>query len=140
MEMEIRRVQVTGGASFVVTLPKDWAEAQKIAKNDPVGLIVQPDGTLLITKKITEDPVQRIKEIDSSTLGDPAFRHADEAIGRQFCQALLRAGRPVVGVTICVNSVEVAAAAADWDDLEVSEWCRTMLAFHHQIHPLVIDQ
>ncbi|MDD1703867.1 MAG: AbrB/MazE/SpoVT family DNA-binding domain-containing protein [Methanoregula sp.] len=71
--MEIRRVQVTGGASFVVTLPKDWAEAQKIAKNDPVGLIVQPDGTLLVTKKITEDTEQRIKEIDSSTITDPAF-------------------------------------------------------------------
>ena len=51
--MEIRRVQMTGGASFVVTLPKDWAEGQKIKKNDPVGLIVQPDGTLLGTKKIT---------------------------------------------------------------------------------------
>lgn len=71
--MEIRRVQVTGGASFVVTLPKDWAEAQKIAKNDPVGLIVQPDGTLLITKKITEDSVQRVKEIEVSTISDPAF-------------------------------------------------------------------
>jgi phosphate uptake regulator len=71
--MEIRRVQVTGGASFVVTLPKDWAEAQKIAKNDPVGLVVQPDGTLLITKKITEDPVQRVKEFDSTTITDPAF-------------------------------------------------------------------
>lgn len=71
--MEIRRVQVTGGASFVVTLPKDWAEAQKIAKNDPVGLVVQPDGTLLITKKITEEPVQRLKEIDSSTIADPSF-------------------------------------------------------------------
>jgi phosphate uptake regulator len=59
--MDIRRVQVTGGASFVVTLPKEWAEAQNIKKNDPVGLIVQPDGTLLVTKKITEDPVQRIK-------------------------------------------------------------------------------
>lgn len=71
--MEIRRVQVTGGASFVVTLPKDWAESQKITKNDPIGFIVQPDGTLLITKKITEDPVQRRKEIDSSTIADPAF-------------------------------------------------------------------
>jgi phosphate uptake regulator len=71
--MEIRRVQVTGGASFVVTLPKDWAEAQKIAKNDPVGLVVQPDGTLLITKKITEDPEQRVKVIDSSTIADPAL-------------------------------------------------------------------
>jgi phosphate uptake regulator len=71
--MEIRRVQVTGGASFVVTLPKDWAEAQKIKKNDPVGLTVQPDGTLLVTKRITEEPVQRIKEIDSGTVSDPAF-------------------------------------------------------------------
>jgi phosphate uptake regulator len=72
-DLEIRRVQVTGGASFVVTLPKDWAEAQKIAKNDPVGLVVQPDGTLLITKKITEEPVQRLKEIDSSSITDTAF-------------------------------------------------------------------
>jgi phosphate uptake regulator len=71
--MEIRRVQMTGGASFVVTLPKDWAEGQKIKKNDPVGLIVQPDGTLLVTKKITEDPVQRTKEIDCSTITDPAL-------------------------------------------------------------------
>jgi len=71
--MEIRRVQMTGGASFVVTLPKDWAESQKIKKNDPVGLTVQPDGTLLVTKKITEEPIQRIKEIDSSAVADPAF-------------------------------------------------------------------
>ncbi len=71
--MEIRRVQVTGGSSFVVTLPKDWAEEQRIKKNDPVGLIVQPDGTLLVTKKVTEEPLQKIKEIDSSTIADPAF-------------------------------------------------------------------
>ena len=71
--MEIRRVQVTGGASFVVTLPKDWAGEQRIKKNDPIGLIVQPDGTLLVTTKITEEPLQRIKEIDCSTIADPAF-------------------------------------------------------------------
>jgi phosphate uptake regulator len=73
MKMEIRRVQVTGGASFVVTLPKDWAEEQKIKKNDPVGLTVQPDGTLLVTKNITDEPIQRVKEIDCSTAMDPAF-------------------------------------------------------------------
>ena len=71
--MEIRRVQVTGGASFVVTLPKDWAGEQGIKKNDPVGLIVQSDGTLLVTTKITEEPLQRIKEIDCSIIADPAF-------------------------------------------------------------------
>jgi phosphate uptake regulator len=71
--MEIRRVQVTGGASFVVTLPKDWAEEQHIRKNDPVGLVVQPDGTLLVTTKITDEPLQWIKEIDSTKVADPAF-------------------------------------------------------------------
>lgn len=71
--MDIRRVQVTGGASFVVTLPKDWAEAQNIKKNDPVGLTVQPDGTLLITKRITEEPLQRTKEIDCINITEPAF-------------------------------------------------------------------
>jgi phosphate uptake regulator len=71
--MEIRRVQITGGASFVVTLPKDWAGEQGIKKNDPLGLIAQSDGTLLVTTKITEDPLQRIKVIDCSTIADPAF-------------------------------------------------------------------
>lgn len=71
--MEIRRVQVTGGSSYVVTLPKDWAEEQKIRKNDPVGLVVQPDGTLLVTKKITDEPLQKIKVIDIGTVADPAF-------------------------------------------------------------------
>ena len=73
MKMEIRRVQMTGGASFVVTLPKDWAEQQKIKKNDPVGIMIQPDGTLVVTKKITEEPDQRTKEINCSTITDPAF-------------------------------------------------------------------
>jgi len=71
--MEIRRVQVTGGSSFVVTLPKEWADNQKIKKNDPVGLIVQTDGTLLVTKKVTDEPVHKMKEIDSSTISDPSF-------------------------------------------------------------------
>jgi phosphate uptake regulator len=71
--MEIRRVQVTGGASFVVTLPKEWAEGQRIKKNDPIGMTVQPDGTLLITKNTTDEILQQTKEIDCSTIADPAF-------------------------------------------------------------------
>ena len=71
--MDIRRVQMTGGSSFVVTLPKEWAEQQKIKKNDPVGILQQPDGTLLVTKKINEEPLQRSKEIDVSSINDPAY-------------------------------------------------------------------
>jgi len=73
MNVDIRRVQVTGGASFVVTLPKEWAEGHKIKKNDPVGMTVQPDGTLLISKDTTDKISQQMKEIDCNTIGDPAF-------------------------------------------------------------------
>lgn len=71
--MDIRKVQMTGGSSFVVTLPKEWAEQQKLKKNDPVGIVQQTDGTLLVTKKINEEPLQRTKEIDVSTITDSEF-------------------------------------------------------------------
>ena len=31
--MEIRKVQVTGGSSYVITLPKEWIKENKIEKN-----------------------------------------------------------------------------------------------------------
>ena len=71
--MELRRVQMTGGSSFVVTLPKDWITEMRIKKNDPVGLITHKDGTLVVTKKTTDEPVQRVKEIDIGHITDPSF-------------------------------------------------------------------
>jgi len=62
--MEIRRVQMTGGSSYVVTLPKDWIKSLKVKKNDPLGLLMQSDGTLLITTKMTQDKTHRIKEFE----------------------------------------------------------------------------
>ncbi len=73
MDMEIRKVQITGGSSYVISLPKVWAKSLNIKKNDPLGLITQNDGTLLITPKITEETAQRAKTFDMSTLDDPEF-------------------------------------------------------------------
>lgn len=64
---------MTGGSSFVVTLPKEWIQEMHVKKNDPVGLITQPDGTLLVTSKISEEPFQRVKEINIEHISDPAF-------------------------------------------------------------------
>ena len=67
--MEIRRVQRTGGSSYVITLPKEWIKSVKIKKNDPVSIFSQSDGSLLITQKMSRDPEQRIKEfkVDNTT-------------------------------------------------------------------------
>ncbi|NLX48559.1 MAG: phosphate uptake regulator PhoU [Methanospirillum sp.] len=71
--MEIRRVQMTGGSSLAITLPKEWARARKIGKNDPVRLIAQPDGNLLITPDLTDETVRRTREFDVSTCSSPTF-------------------------------------------------------------------
>lgn len=53
---------MTGGSSYIVTLPKDWIKTLNIHKNDPIGLFQQSDGTLLISSKMDREQAQRLKE------------------------------------------------------------------------------
>ena len=46
--MDLRRIQITGGSSYMITLPKDWADTVGLKKNDTVGLQPQPDGSLVL--------------------------------------------------------------------------------------------
>ena len=71
--MELRKVQFTGGSSFVLTLPKEWIDEQHIRKNDSLGVEVQPDGTLLITRSIDREPAQKTKEFDLAGITEPAY-------------------------------------------------------------------
>ncbi len=71
--MEIRRVQMTGGSSYIITLPKDWIRSLNIQKNDPVGLLVQSDGTLLITSKMERKSIQRMKEFDTDKITNQTY-------------------------------------------------------------------
>lgn len=74
--MEIRKIQVTGGASFIVSLPKNWAKEYNISKNDKVGIVVRTDGSLLITPKITGEHIEKTKEFDVTEIekASPLFR------------------------------------------------------------------
>ena len=71
--MEIRKIQVTGGSSYVLTLPKEWIKSLKIQKNDQVGLLTQSDGTLLVTPKIDRELTQKIKKFDVSNVINQDF-------------------------------------------------------------------
>jgi phosphate uptake regulator len=72
-DMELRKVQFTGGSSYVLTLPKEWIDAQKIKKNDSLGVEVQSDGTLLITRSTDQEPAQKTKEFDLAGITGPAY-------------------------------------------------------------------
>ena len=73
VDMEHRKVQFTGGSSYVLTLPKEWIDAEKIKKNDSLGVEVQPDGALLITRYIDREPAQRTKEFELAGITEPAY-------------------------------------------------------------------
>ncbi|MBA3045124.1 MAG: AbrB/MazE/SpoVT family DNA-binding domain-containing protein [Candidatus Thermoplasmatota archaeon] len=74
--METRKVQMTGGSSYIITLPKDWVLSARIKKNDPVGVITQPDGSLLITPNINMDSgnLTKVFSLDKITDGTYLFR------------------------------------------------------------------
>jgi phosphate uptake regulator len=71
--VEVRKVQITGGSSYVISLPKEWARSMNIKKNDPLAVKIQPDGTLLISPRITSTPEPRIKKLDADAIRDPTF-------------------------------------------------------------------
>ncbi|MCL1983884.1 MAG: AbrB/MazE/SpoVT family DNA-binding domain-containing protein [Methanomassiliicoccaceae archaeon] len=75
--MDIRRVQMTGGSSFIVTLPKDWAESVGLKKNDPLRLNPQQDGSIIITTADSADSstcVTRIIDVEGLTDANFIFR------------------------------------------------------------------
>jgi len=55
-----RKLQVTGGSTIIVSLPKDWVKNVGVKAGSYVTLIPQPDGSLLITPR--EDEEEKIKE------------------------------------------------------------------------------
>ena len=71
--MDIRRVQLTGGSSYIITLPKEWINSYHIKKNDPLGIHIQSDGTLLLTPKMTQEQLQKTKEFDIRQISKPTY-------------------------------------------------------------------
>jgi len=46
--VELRRVQITGGSTYIVSLPKGWAESLGLKPGDYVQIVRQPDMSLLL--------------------------------------------------------------------------------------------
>jgi len=73
-KMEMRKIQETGGgSSYIITLPIEWVRSHKLKKNDPVGVIEQPDGTLLITAKKSGQQSSKVKIYDISNISDADY-------------------------------------------------------------------
>lgn len=62
--MDARKIQKTGGSTLIVSLPKKWVNEIGIKNGDSIGFIQQPDGTMLLSPKITEKKISRRKIVN----------------------------------------------------------------------------
>ena len=53
--MGFRKLQVTGGGTYTVSLPKNWIQENSLDKGDQVSLSVKEDGSILISPKKYEE-------------------------------------------------------------------------------------
>jgi len=64
---------MTGGSSYVISLPKEWIQSMKIKKNDPLQIKIQTDGSLLILPRPPTEKASRIKEFNVDSTKNPSF-------------------------------------------------------------------
>ena len=71
MRVEKRRVQITGGSTYIVSLPKKWAEEVSLKRGDYVLVIPQPDLSLLLVPDRVTTRGDENREITLSSVRDP---------------------------------------------------------------------
>ncbi len=67
--MELRKIQITGGSTHVISLPKKWVDRNQLQRSETLAIHEEPDGSLLIVPHSDARPRQRRVEV---ALKDPA--------------------------------------------------------------------
>lgn len=57
--MELRKIQITGGSTHVVSLPKKWVDRTGLGRSDTVAIHEEPDGSLLLIPHSEGKPQSR---------------------------------------------------------------------------------
>jgi len=82
--METRKVQLSGGTTYTISLPKSWASEHDIDAGSTVSLYPNGDGTLLVEGDIDKSTSTRSARLDISTADADAVQqqiYALHAIG-----------------------------------------------------------
>ncbi|WP_336326498.1 PhoU domain-containing protein [Halovenus sp. HT40] len=93
--METRKVQLSGGTTYTISLPKSWAQEHSIEAGSTLRLYPNGDGSLLVETQTDRSVEQRTTTVDISTDSDHAIRQrirAFHAVGFDEVTLLDRAG------------------------------------------------
>jgi len=65
-KQEIRKLQITGGSTYIISLPKKWVEEMGLKQKDNLAIVRQNDNTLLVipeTTQIKQPPAEAVIEV-----------------------------------------------------------------------------
>lgn len=68
--MESRKVQITGGSTYIVSLPKSWVKERGIKPGDPLWVSNLQDGALLLSQKLKGEKVIKKKVLEVEDEGE----------------------------------------------------------------------
>jgi len=72
--MDIRKIQRTGGGTYIVSLPKRWVDIVAVTNGTNVGITIRPDGPLIMTPDISSSYPSK-KQLDvTGKHGEPMVR------------------------------------------------------------------
>ena len=80
--IQLRKVQLTGGSTYIISLPKEWASGVGIKPGDYIQVIPQPDQTLLLV------PGERAEEPSEALINAVSAKSPEEVV-REFIACYL---------------------------------------------------
>ncbi|MFC6768194.1 phosphate uptake regulator PhoU [Natrinema soli] len=95
--METRKVQLSGGTTYTISLPKFWAEEHGIEAGSVLSLHPNQDASLLVEAMVGRNTTERTTSIDVSTDSDNMIRQrirAAHAVGYDSVTLIDTAGHP----------------------------------------------
>ncbi|MEA3201859.1 MAG: hypothetical protein QOE90_3287 [Thermoplasmata archaeon] len=114
--MELRKIQLTGGSSYTVTLPKDWVDQAQMGAGDVVGFNPQADGSLAVypharfraqqakyeAELTAEDPDASFRTIVGAYLNgyDVIVIRSKKALSPATRRAVRQASKRIIGIQV----------------------------------------
>ena len=95
--METRKVQLSGGTTYTVSIPKYWAKEHGIEAGSVLEIHPQGDGSLLVDARTDNETVERTAEVNISTDGESEIRrrlNAAYTVGGESLDLIDRSDHP----------------------------------------------
>ena len=105
---QLRKVQLTGGSTYVVSLPKNWARSVGLKAGDHVKITPQSGTSLLISPR---EDIERKEELSKVVIDDSAAETAEDVV-RELISCYL-VGYDIISLKLAKKATEYRSYIKD---------------------------